>query len=125
MPGGNFQLWLIVAVVFNIVCLCLIPGNCSCLFQKILFVHFSDGVSSERNLVSFMHIMPHSNIRLLWWSCDYSLCCAYLALKVEEYNLNVDQFVHVLMTDLREPAAEMILSYEVSLFCGWGSQGSK
>ena len=42
------------------------------------------------------------------------LCCAYLALKVEEYNLNVDQFVHVLMTELRAPAAEMILSYEVS-----------
>ena len=50
-----------------------------------------------------------------------SLCCAYLALKVEEYNLNVDQFVHVLMTELRTPAAEMILSYEVSPFGGWGS----
>ena len=35
-------------------------------------------------------------------------------MKVEEYNLNVDQFVHVLMTELRAPAAEMILSYEVS-----------
>jgi len=53
----------------------------------------------------------------------YSLCCAYLALKVEEYNLNVDQFVHVLMTELRAPAAEMILSYEVSPFCGWGLMG--
>ena len=54
----------------------------------------------------------------------YSLCCAYLALKVEEYNLNVDQFVHVLMTELRAPATEMILSYEVSPFGGWGSTGS-
>ena len=52
-----------------------------------------------------------------------SLCCAYLALKVEEYNLNVDQFVHVLMTELRAPAAEMILSYEVSPCGGWGSTG--
>ena len=37
---------------------------------------------------------------------------------MEEYNLNVDQFVHVLMTELRTPAAEMILSYEVSAFVG-------
>lgn len=34
---------------------------------------------------------------------------------MEEYNLNVDQFVHVLMTELRAPAAEMILSYELMM----------
>ena len=38
---------------------------------------------------------------------------------MEEYNVNVDQFVHVLKSDLRARIAEMILSYEVQLFCGW------
>lgn len=43
----------------------------------------------------------------------YSLCCSYLAFKVEEYNVSVDQFVHVLAPQLREPAAEFVLSHEV------------
>ena len=65
---------------------------------------------------------PAITVAIVTTTCC-SLCCAYLALKVEEYNLNVDQFVHVLMTELRAPAAEMILSYEVgSLLLGvdWG-----
>ncbi|XP_065913070.1 cyclin-H-like [Dysidea avara] len=44
---------------------------------------------------------------------DIFLCCAYLSFKVEEYNVNVDQFVHVLKSDLRTRIAEMILSYEL------------
>ena len=43
----------------------------------------------------------------------YSLCCSYLAFKVEEYNVSVDQFVHVLAPQLREPATEFVLSHEV------------
>ena len=43
----------------------------------------------------------------------YSLCCSYLAFKVEEYNVSVDQFVHVLAPQLREAAAEFVLSHEV------------
>ena len=51
-------------------------------------------------------------VLLLHISC-HSLCCAYLSFKVEEYNVNVDQFVHVLKSDLRARIAELILSSEV------------
>ena len=42
-----------------------------------------------------------------------SLCCVYLAFKVEEYNVSVDQFVHVLAPQLRAFTAELVLSHEV------------
>lgn len=41
------------------------------------------------------------------------MCCTYLAFKVEEYNVSVDQFVHVLAPQLRDSVAEFVLSHEV------------
>ena len=42
-----------------------------------------------------------------------SLCCAFLAFKVDEYNLTLDQFAHVLAPHLVQPTTQFILSHEV------------
>lgn len=42
-----------------------------------------------------------------------SLCCAFLAFKVDEYNLTLDQFVRVLAPHLVQPTTDFILSHEV------------
>ena len=42
-----------------------------------------------------------------------SLSAVYLAFKVEEYNVSVDQFVHVLAPQFRARTAEMVLRDEV------------
>ncbi len=41
--------------------------------------------------------------------------CAYLAFKVDEYNVSVDNFVHVLHEELREHVAEFVLTHELLL----------
>lgn len=46
---------------------------------------------------------------------DIFLCCAYLAFKVDEYNVSVDQFVHVLAPQLRTSVADFVLSHELLL----------
>ena len=51
----------------------------------------------------------------MWYYLFYSLCCAYLAFKVEEYNVSVDQFVHVLARELRQSVSEFVLSHELLL----------
>ena len=43
-----------------------------------------------------------------------SFCCVYLAFKIEEYNVSIDQFIHILVPELREHVAELVLSHEVS-----------
>lgn len=61
------------------------------------------------------------NIVQIVFSCCFSinllcsLCCTYLAFKVDEYNLTLDQFVHVLAPQLVKPTADYILSHEVQL----------
>ena len=42
-----------------------------------------------------------------------SLCCVYLAFKVDEYNVHIEQFVHVLAPQLRSAVAEFVLGHEV------------
>ena len=43
-----------------------------------------------------------------------SLCCVFLAFKVDEYNLSLDQFVHMLAPHLIQSTSEYIISHEVS-----------
>jgi len=42
-----------------------------------------------------------------------SLCCVFLAFKVDEYNLTLDQFVNMLAPNLVKPTSEYIISHEV------------
>ena len=75
----KFILWvpqhIIISTCVIICCINLPLGNCICLFQKILYVHISNGISSERDLVSMqslyawmylytysMHAGMHTNI---------------------------------------------------------------
>lgn len=43
-----------------------------------------------------------------------SLCCVYLAFKIEEYNVTLDEFVYVLAPELRQTVADIVLTNEVS-----------
>lgn len=62
-------------------------------------------------------VMPH--FINLFFDADifpFSLCIVYLAFKVEEYNVSIDQFVYVLTPEMREQVAELVLGSEVSKY---------
>ena len=77
--------------------------------KDILYVHFiypsilSNPLSNYPSIQSFIHLSIYC--------C--SLCCAYLAFKIEEYNVSVDEYVHVLAPELRQSVAETVLNNEV------------
>ncbi|XP_019853410.1 PREDICTED: cyclin-H-like [Amphimedon queenslandica] len=43
------------------------------------------------------------------------LSCAYLAFKIEEYNVSLDEFVYMLSPELRQSSSEMILNNELMM----------
>ena len=57
---SKFILWVPQHIIIStcvIICCINVPlGNCICLFQKILYVHISNGISSERDLVSMQSL---------------------------------------------------------------------
>lgn len=61
----------------------------------------------------YIHLIYTYTISQSLLSSAFSLCCAFLAFKVDEYNLTLDQFVHVLAPHLVQPTTEFILSHEV------------
>lgn len=84
------------------------------ILQEVLFELLSDGISPKRYVVSRLvsiEIYTGNHYCLCPWS---SLCCAYLAFKVDEYNLTLDQFVHMLAPHLVQSTTDFILSHEVS-----------
>ena len=42
-------------------------------------------------------------------------CSAYLAFKIEEYNLSIDEFLHMLQPDQRQYVGDLVLSKEVCI----------
>ena len=42
-----------------------------------------------------------------------SFCCVYLAFKIDEYVVSMDQFVNAITPDLRREVVEYVLSHEV------------
>ena len=49
--------------------------------------------------------------------CVCSLCCVFLAFKVDEYNLSLEQFVNMLAPHLIHSTSEYIISHEVGALC--------
>ena len=94
-------------------------SNCGSILQEVLFELLSYGVPPKRYVVSNACVLPYWLCYVSVYDtkhCDHcSLCCAYLAFKVDEYNLTLDQFVHVLAPHLVKPTTEFILSHEVLL----------
>lgn len=75
-------------------------------FQPILIFTLSFFFFS---LLFFSFSLPIQFMWITW----ISLCCAYLAFKIEEYNISIDQFVHVLTPDLRQYVGNLVLENEV------------
>ena len=42
-----------------------------------------------------------------------SFCCVYLAFKIDEYVVSIDQFGNTITPDLRQEVVEYVLSHEV------------
>lgn len=42
-----------------------------------------------------------------------SFCCVYLAFKIDEYVVSMDQFGNTITPDLRQEVVEYVLSHEV------------
>ena len=92
-------------------------GYGSGLLQTILHELLCHGIPPQRHVVSYIRLYMscvHVYLRISFSTLLCSLCCAYLAFKVDEYNLTLDQFVHVLAPHLIKPTADFILSHEVS-----------
>lgn len=54
--------------------------------------------------------LPQLNLNTL---SLHSFCCVYLAFKIDEYVVSVDQFGNTLTPDLRQEVVEYVLSHEV------------
>ena len=110
-----------------------VVGYLDDVFQEILLTQFSDGLSSQRYTVSMIlsHLMifffskftcaskmqsdiHYRYVRLITMIYFYRYTCVYLACKVEEFNVSIQQFVGNMHGD-QEKASDLILSQELLL----------
>lgn len=57
----------------------------------------------------------HAPLIVVYVVCSF--CCVYLAFKIDEYVVSMDQFGNVIAPDLRQEVVEYVLSHEVIQPC--------
>ena len=103
--------------------MCFLLGNSCCVLQEILPQYLRDGIQSQANFVRQLHTSPFLTFYLsslpplsVSTSFNLSFCCVYLAFKIDEYVVSVDQFGNTITPDLRQDVVQYVLSHEVYIY---------